>query len=252
MLLINSLLVGGALIASAKLYQKNKRKMAKHPFGKKTRWTVYAQKAGADEGSIAVRKHKKKNHETAIDKMRATLQTLKQDTLASVRTCRQQMQEIVGDQISQEQKKTNQMLALTSANLALAGISLFYPPLLWLVVPIEIYSAIPLYQLAYQSLFCEKRVSSYLLDTMLITGIFLQRYFYLYGITIWFFTVGRKVMLESENNSKKSLTNLFGVPPRSVYVQTSDGVEVEMPFEQVQRGDVVMVSAGQTICVDGV
>ena len=238
MLLINSLLLGGALLTSAKLYQENKRK-------KETPWTVYAERIG-------VLKHKKKNQGRALDKMRARLQTLKQDALAPVRTRRQQMEEIVGSEINQEQKETNRMLAIASGNLALAGMSVFYPPLLWLVVPIEIYSAIPLYQLAYQAVFSEKRVSSYVIDTVLVSGMFLLRYFYTYAITVWFFTVGRKVLLESESHSKKNLSNLFGVPPRSVYVRTSDGVEVEMPFEQVQRGDVVMVSAGQTICVDGV
>ena len=43
MLLISALISGGALIASAKLYQENKRK-------KETPWTVYAEKACADFG----------------------------------------------------------------------------------------------------------------------------------------------------------------------------------------------------------
>ena len=187
-----------------------------------------------------------------MNAIRTRLQIIKKKTLYPFYVRHQQMQEIAGVEISAERQSTNQILAITSGNLVLASISVLYPPLLLLVIPIEIYSAIPLYRLAYQSLFFKKRISSYVIDTLLITGMFLLGYFYLYAITIWFFTVGRKVLLESEHHSKQKLSHLFGVPPRTVYVRTDEGIEIEMPFEQVQRGDVVVVSAGQAICVDGV
>ncbi|MEZ4678336.1 MAG: heavy metal translocating P-type ATPase [Caldilineaceae bacterium] len=67
----------------------------------------------------------------------------------------------------------------------------------------------------------------------------------------WWVTLGRKLMLQSEHHAKQNLQNLFGEQPRTVWVMTDDGIEVEIPFAQLQHGDTILVSAGQTIPVDG-
>ncbi|MEZ4732225.1 MAG: heavy metal translocating P-type ATPase [Caldilineaceae bacterium] len=171
-------------------------------------------------------------------------------TLLSKR--RQQMAEIVGDEISEAEKRMNQIFALASANLALAAMSIAYPPLIWLSLPISVYCSIPVYQLAYKVTVKDRKVSAYFLDTLLVTGMFLGGFYSLIAIDLWFFLLAENLLLKSEHNSKKKITNLFGVPPRSVWVLTADGIEIELPFEKLQRGDIIIVSAGQMIPVDGV
>ncbi len=57
-------------------------------------------------------------------------------------------------------------------------------------------------------------------------------------------------MIKTQDRSIKSLINIFGEQPRSIWVLV-DGVEVEVPFESVKAGDTVLIQAGQTIAVDG-
>jgi Cu2+-exporting ATPase len=47
------------------------------------------------------------------------------------------------------------------------------------------------------------------------------------------------------------LINIFGEQPCSAWLLTK-GVEVEIPFEQLKVGDIVVVNAGEVIPVDGV
>ena len=60
-----------------------------------------------------------------------------------------------------------------------------------------------------------------------------------------------KLVMQTKDKSIKELSNLFGEQTRSVWL-LQDGVEIEIAFEDVKVGDVVVVSAGEMIPVDGV
>lgn len=240
MLLTTALLSGGALLVSTKLYQENKRK-------KEMPWTVYAERVG-----VLKRNGLATTLSDSYSQIGVALQTFKEDRLTFFRTRSEQMEEMVGDEISEAEKELNRRFAIASGNLALAGASLFYPPLILPAISISIYSTIPFYKLAYQTITEKRRMSSYLIDALLFTGELLAGYFYTQIVSVWFSILGLKLLALSENNCKKSLSNLFDPPPRSVWVLTDDGVEVEVEFEKLQRCDIVMVSAGQTISVDGI
>jgi Cu2+-exporting ATPase len=59
-----------------------------------------------------------------------------------------------------------------------------------------------------------------------------------------------KVKAISENQSRNNLVNLFQLQPARVWVR-SQGSEIEIPFEQLQIGDTVVLHAGQIVPVDG-
>ena len=248
MLLTATLISGGVLALGVKRYQEKKRQ-------KETPWTVYAEKVG-----VLKRKKKKRlgfralkeAQDSAHDYMQATIQTFneKRPTLSGTR--HQQMQEMVGDELSEAQREANRMFSIASANFALAGISLFYSPLLWLVVPVVVYSNLPFYRLAYKSIFEERRITSYVLDALLVTGMLLGQYFYTQVVFAWFSTLAMKLLRQTESDCKNNISNLFGTQPRFVWIQSQEGVEIQIPFEQLELGDTVMVSAGQMISVDGV
>ncbi|MEC4984564.1 MAG: heavy metal translocating P-type ATPase [Oscillatoria sp. PMC 1068.18] len=151
----------------------------------------------------------------------------------------------------QEEDSIDYSLKIASVNLVLAGFSLFYHPLIWLTIPILIYSEIPFFRLAYKSVFEERRLSSYVIDVLLVSGLLFGQFFYTEVIGIWFALLGRKMLLDSESNSRQSMSNLFDEQPRTVLLLTDEGDEREIPFEQLKSGDLLAVSAGQTIAVDG-
>jgi len=166
-------------------------------------------------------------------------------------THRQQMQEVSAgkQEISQTEKKMDRALVIASANMGVAAISWFYPPLVLITIPGLIYGTIPLYQLAYKDM-KEGRLSSYVVDAIGTTGMAMGGFFRTIVLGTWIFTIGRNLLLKSEDNSKKNLMNLFVEQPRSVWVLVDD-VEVEIPFEKLQAGDIIIISAGQSIPVDG-
>ena len=165
----------------------------------------------------------------------------------------EQMEKITGKkhEMTPSEKRMHRNLAIASVNMTIAGMSLLYPPLIWLAIPGLLSTYMPFYESAYQA-FKERRVSSYMLDAILYSGMVLGGYFYAAVMMSWFGTAGRLLLLKSENNSKQNLTNLFSNQPRTVFVVTDDGLDVEIPFERLQVDDIIVVSAGQMIPVDGI
>ena len=166
---------------------------------------------------------------------------------------RDQLEQITGQmhQMSFAEKRMHRNLAIASVNLGIAGMSLLYPPLIWLAIPGLLNNYIPFYQLSYKA-FKERRVSSYILDTILLSGMVLGGFFYTAVIGSWTGTAARILLRKSENNSKQNLMSLFSNQPRTVFVVTDDGIEVEIPFERLQVDDIIVISAGQMIPIDGI
>ena len=209
-------------------------------------------------------KHRKKlfeyfTPEKRVEKEKSTLIKIKDALVLTIsseanrRKIRdEQMIEIAGgeQEVEEAEKAVNRRLAVGTANLVVAGVSLLYPPLILLTVPGIIYIESMFFQLAYKAIVVERRLSSYLLDVILETGMLLGQYFYISALGSWLDIVGLKLLRQTENNSKKSLSNLFREQPRFVWLLVDD-VEVQIPFSQLQVGDIVVIKAGQMIPIDG-
>ena len=150
------------------------------------------------------------------------------------------------------EKEVDQAFYLASGNMLLAGTSLILHPLIWLTIPIVIYSERPFFKLAYDSIIKEKRITSYVIDVFLVSGLLVGGFFYTEVIAAWFALLGQKLLIKSENNSKQNIAQLFGEQPRFVWLLSEQGVEVEIPIEALKIGDVILVNAGQVIAVDGI
>jgi len=166
---------------------------------------------------------------------------------------RKQMEEISGGEVkSSAEKRIDRAFFLAFVNLGIIGLSRSFYPLIFLSIPIIIYTYIPTYEKTYHSIVKEKRITSYVLDSILITGGMVGQYFGTLVADVWMSLIGLKLIHQSENTTKKNLSNLFGEQPRSVWVLTDDELEVEIPFEKLELGDTIIVSAGQTIPIDGI
>ncbi|PZN71170.1 MAG: hypothetical protein DM484_27165 [Candidatus Methylumidiphilus alinenensis] len=64
-------------------------------------------------------------------------------------------------------------------------------------------------------------------------------------------TLGSKVQLLTRIVTRHSLSHLFGEQPAQVWVVV-EGVEMQVPFEQLRIGDILVLDAGQPVPVDGV
>ncbi len=125
------------------------------------------------------------------------------------------------------------------------------PASLFLTVPLSFLLTVPIYYRAYDSLSRHRSVNHHILSAINVTGIWLGGFFIPATLGALIYYVAEKLLMVTQDRSYKGLANIFGQQPKFVWVVT-DGVEVEIPFEQIQPGDIVLVSAGQMAPVDGV
>jgi len=156
------------------------------------------------------------------------------------------------DEVSTAEKKGNQNLAvaLTSLGLATAG-SLIYAPLSMLSILGLIYISIPFIQDVYQLIIKERRFSFGVIECIGIFVPFIMGYYVACASFFAVYYLSQKFLLKTQDQSKQSLTNVFGSQPRYVWVQTGD-TQAEVLFESLQIGDIVVVHAGESIPIDGI
>jgi len=150
------------------------------------------------------------------------------------------------------ERQMNRFFTVASANMVIAGASLFFQPLALLTVPSLVYLMWPIFNLTYNGFVKQRRFTSYTLDAIFLVGMLLGGFWVMASFGIWMLMFGRRLLLKSEHNSKQDLVNLFGEQPKTVWILTVDRVEVEIPFDRLQVGDLILVSAGQVVPVDGI
>lgn len=150
-----------------------------------------------------------------------------------------------------EQQADSQIrFALTMLGVTTVG-RLAFPPLLLLDLPAVLYIAWQSGRYAYQAWQQKGQITAEFVDLGIAAGIIASGY---YGLAFGSFAMTslcRKLLARTEDQSRQSLINIFGQQPRTVWVFV-DGVEVEVPFAQLQAGDTLIIGAGQPIAADGV
>jgi heavy metal translocating P-type ATPase len=143
-------------------------------------------------------------------------------------------------------------LAISTASLPLAAVAQFaMPAFLPFSAALFAYTAIPSFRGAYNVLFKERRLGVDLLDSIVIMGCLASLQVFPGAILAWCLSFGRCLVRRTEDNSKKLLLGVFGKQPRRVWL-VSDGVEIEVPLERLDGGDIVAVHTGEVVPVDGI
>lgn len=157
----------------------------------------------------------------------------------------------MADKFVSTDQEINYYLTISGAGMSLAAMgALVYSPLGLVSVPVILYGSFPIFQETYHALVHERRLRAPLLDSLAIIGGLVAHYYVVMALGACMYYTGAKILLKTEDNSRKSLINIFGQQPRFVW-RVVDGTEVEIPFEDLQVNDVIVVNAGETIPIDG-
>ncbi|MDM8560462.1 hypothetical protein [Candidatus Parabeggiatoa sp. HSG14] len=203
---------------------------------------------GAYFGIRLSERHKTANKLLAVQK-RLKPQDSKLKEIASKGLENPQTQEI---EFVKKNKKADHYLKVSIAHLGIAAIRQFiYPPVAPLYLGFFIYNNFPLYRRAEKSLVEEKRIGRDGVTTLasvvaLATGQYLAM-----GVGCFFYFLGDKIVILSQRRSKELLTNTFKQLPRMVWC-LRDSVEVETPLEEVHINDIVVVTIGLVVPIDGI
>lgn len=142
-------------------------------------------------------------------------------------------------------------LAVSVSSLALTAAGAFVaPPLALLSIPGQLYNIYPLAKQGYHELVEQKKITVAGIDLILLPGVLFAGYFGASALALFLIDLGMVVINKTEERSQNKLSNLFSQQPQTVWIEL-DGNEIEIPFAEVAQGDIVIVSAGQTIPVDG-
>ena len=92
---------------------------------------------------------------------------------------------------------------------------------------------------------------------MLFTDFWHQRglhahvYFEAAAVIIAFILLGKLLEEKAKGNTSTAIKKLMGLQPKTVIVILADGTEKQIPIEEVNAGDVILVKPGEKIAVDG-
>ncbi|MEZ4868188.1 MAG: heavy metal translocating P-type ATPase [Caldilineaceae bacterium] len=168
---------------------------------------------------------------------------------------RQQIVDILtftqGSQKSAAEQRADRLLAFGLSSFGLLTVGrLIFAPLAGVGSLITLYLIAEIFRYAITSLWKQRRLTADILDVLLTVGVTASGYFTIAAIGISLNAFARKLMARTEDITHKRLVNIFSDQPQSVWV-LADGVEVEVPFERITTGDILLVHSGQTIPVDG-
>ncbi|MEZ5672178.1 MAG: hypothetical protein R3E08_07220 [Thiotrichaceae bacterium] len=102
----------------------------------------------------------------------------------------------------------------------------------------------------YNTLVDKQKVTVDLLSAITKILLVIKGYFFLASFSAFLFSFNRKLLSKITNDSKENIINVFKQRPAAVWV-VHEEIELEIPFESLKIGDIVVVNAGGTIPVDG-
>ena len=90
-----------------------------------------------------------------------------------------------------------------------------------------------------------------LLDFWHQRGLHAHVYFEAAAVVIAFILLGKLLEEKAKGNTSSAIKKLMGLQPKTVIVINESGIEKEIPIEQVQIGNIILVKPGEKIAVDG-
>jgi heavy metal translocating P-type ATPase len=154
------------------------------------------------------------------------------------------------DQTSHDENKRG--LVLCTATMAAAAVAQFATPAL--IIPVAgllLYTVIPTFIGARDTLFKERRLGVDVLDAIVVVMCLVTYEIFAAAVLAWCLSLGRSLLDKAHEDSRRRLVNVFGKQPRSAWLY-QDGVETLVPLERIKKGDVIAAHTGEAIAADGI
>ncbi|QNL48050.1 copper-translocating P-type ATPase [Olivibacter sp. SDN3] len=83
-------------------------------------------------------------------------------------------------------------------------------------------------------------------------GLHAHVYFEAASVIIAFILLGKLLEERAKGNTSSAIKMLMGLQPKTVTLVVSEGVQRQIPIEEVHKGDTILVKPGEKIAVDGI
>lgn len=150
-----------------------------------------------------------------------------------------------------ENKLNKHYVKMSGLSIGISTARYFYPPLTLISILAFTYTAIPYLRQTEKSLLKEKKVDGYVLysiaDIMMLgLGAYASA-----AVGIGLLHLSKYILSNTKEKSKKQLVDIFSQQPDKVWI-IKNGVEVQIPIDQVKENDTLIISAGDIVPVDGI
>lgn len=153
--------------------------------------------------------------------------------------------------IEKFKKESNRNLVYAASATSLALMAAVSPVFTVLGIAAVIFLARDVFALVWRDMKRGHYISVYLLSVVMLLGMIAAGHLVLAAFAGLLGGLMMKIIQKAEDNSEKHLLNVFSGHPAQVWVE-KDGIEIQMGFETLAKGDTVIVNAGEVIPVDGV
>jgi Cu2+-exporting ATPase len=153
--------------------------------------------------------------------------------------------------LSAREMGVNRSLAMGVFGLGLIALALATGwPLVPAAIALGIFNSWPGLQETWRVTVIECRFSLLLLMLVFFIALWLGGHYLIGTLGIIFGSLCEKFELLTQTVTRHALTHLLGEQPRRVWV-AMDGIEIEIPFDRLQLGDILVLTAGQPVPIDG-
>ncbi|MFK7905368.1 MAG: heavy metal translocating P-type ATPase [Chitinophagales bacterium] len=162
----------------------------------------------------------------------------------------QQLIELTNPNKIEEYQKLDNYIFTSKLALATSLAGVLFPPFRIAALGVLLWNALDIYRSAYADLSKERKVGSDMMDAVAMTAIIGTGYFVIGSIGSVIYYWSKKLLLKTEDRSTKRLVNLFGEQPNKVWIVVNE-IEAEIPFEELEKGNIISLNAGEMIPIDG-
>jgi len=113
------------------------------------------------------------------------------------------------------------------------------------------YTALPSFKGAWRVVTKERRLGVDVLDSIVVLACLGTGQVFAGAILCWCLSFGRFLVGRTEDRSKKLMLGAFGKQPRFVWLLV-DGEEIQVSLQKLNKRDIVVVTTGEVVPVDGI
>lgn len=152
--------------------------------------------------------------------------------------------------LDEEIRVLDRDLAMSCTGMVSVAGAIVFPPLTLLAIPCVVIPTLPLAKQSWEDLQKKKKLSLTGLN-VLATGVVLASgYIGLCAVSLSIFLAGKRLSLSTRRQAHTEIATAFVDKSEVVWI-VSDGVEVQVPLANLQKGDTIVVRAGLPIACDG-
>lgn len=141
-------------------------------------------------------------------------------------------------------------LTLSSVAMGTTLVGIWIPAFSLISIATLVYLTLPMIQRSYHGIVHQHKLKVDVVNLITLPLLISSGYLPVAAFGYWLYYLGLKVMAKAKNSSHQQLTQIFQERMSTVWT-VRDDVEIEISFEELQVGDIVVVQGGETIPVDG-